>query len=237
MNKVIVTQPHFVMTVVGPSGCGKTRLVSELLKNNQQVFRPNFDNMIYFYQHWQPTYDSILNSLGNDRISFINGVSWSKPKSLPIRKRHLIIFDDVFDEISRSEEFLNLIVSGRHKNQHVIFLKHNLYQKCPNSKTIDLNLTHILLLKSPRDINQIDYLGRQLGCRSDLLSAYRSATSENFGHLLIDLDPQCHENLRFCSGLCRQTPTVFYLNSKTPDFVSLDGTFTESEYFETAYNP
>ena len=123
MNKVIVTEPHFVMTIVGPSGCGKTRLVSELLKNNQQVFRPNFDNMIYFYQHWQPTYDAILNSLGNERISFINGVNWSKLKSLPIRKRHLIIFDDVFDEISRSEELLNLIVSGRHKHQHVIFPK------------------------------------------------------------------------------------------------------------------
>ena len=164
------------MTVVGPSGCGKMRLVSELLKNNQQVILPNFDHIIYFYQYWQPTYGSILNSLGNDRISFNNLVNWSKLKSLPIRKRYLIIFDDVFDEISRSEEFLNLIVSGRHKHQHIIFLKLNLYQKCPNSKTIDLSLTQILPLKSPGDINQIDCLGRQLGCRSHLLSAYRSAT-------------------------------------------------------------
>ena len=138
-------------------------------------------------------------------------MDWKKLALMSNLKRHLLVFDDVFDELANSVEFLNLVGSGRQKNQHVTFLKHNLYQKSPNSKTIDLNLTHLLLLKIPCDINQIDCFGRQLGYRDLLLSAYRSATEEPYGHLRIDLDPRCDENLRLVSNNCTtgNLPSLF----------------------------
>ena len=138
-------------------------------------------------------------------------------------QRHLLVFDDVFDKIANSLEFLNLVVSGRHKKQHVIFFKHNLYQKSSNSKTINLNLTHLLLLKSPRDVVQIDCLGRQSGDRDLLLSAYRSATEEPYGHLLIDLDPSFDENLRLVSNICTADNLLrlFHIDSKNNEYITL----------------
>ena len=83
----------------------------------------------------------------------------------------------------------------------MLVLKHNLYQQSPNSKTIDLNVSKILLLRNPRDTNQVDCLGRQMGCRELLLSAYKKATQEQFGQMLIDLDPRLNEQLRLSSNI------------------------------------
>ena len=55
-------------------------------------------------------------------------------------------------------------------------LRHNIYQPAKNSKTIDLNVTQMILFKSPRDFEQIGVLGRQLGDRKLLLEAYKRAT-------------------------------------------------------------
>ena len=129
MNKIISTEPHFLMPVVGPSGCGKTLLVADLLVYHRRLFRPNFDCITYIFQHWQPVYDDIASKLNHNEINFLNGVDWKKLALMSNLKRHLLVFDDVFDELANSVEFFNLVVSGRHKNQHVIFLKHNLHQK------------------------------------------------------------------------------------------------------------
>ena len=117
------------MAVVGPGGCGKTLLVADLLMYQCRQFRPNFDCITYIFQHWQPVYDDIASKLKHNEINFLNGVDWKKLALMSNLKRHLLVFDDVFDELANSVEFLNLVVSGRHKNQHVIFLKHNLHQK------------------------------------------------------------------------------------------------------------
>ena len=37
-----------------------------------------------------------------------------------------------------------------------------MFQQSPWSRTIDLNTSHIILFKSPREVQQIDLLGRQL---------------------------------------------------------------------------
>ena len=233
MNKVIVTEPHLMMVVVGPSGSGKTRLVADILIKQESLFSPSLDKVTYVYQHWQKVYTELANIL-DTKISFVHGLDWSKINSTHEKNRQLVVFDDVYNEASEQEEFLNLVISGRHRNRHAILLKHNLYQKSKNSKTIDLNVTHMLLLKNPRDIIQIDVLGRQLGSRNLLLSAYKTATQEPFGHLLIDLNPRCCEQLRLCSNLTDNF-TIFYSSQTLDNKIQLDESFTSSDYFQTAY--
>ena len=177
------------MVVSGPSGSGKTRLVADIIIKQRELFYPHFDNIIYVYQHWQEVYTEIKAKLGTT-IIFIEGLNWSKTNSHPETHRQLIIFDDVYADASQQEEFLNWVISGRHKNQHAIIFKHNLYQESPNSKTIEVNVTQMLLLKNPRDVVQVNVLGRQLISRNVVQSAYKLATKEPFGHLLIDLDPR-----------------------------------------------
>ena len=88
----------------------------------------------------------------------------------------LLIFDDSREEVFNDKEFVKLATAGRHRNINVIYVKHNLYQKSKWSRTIDLNTTHIILFKSPRDIQRIDYLGKQLKVQQFLQNCYELAT-------------------------------------------------------------
>ena len=70
-----------------------------------------------------------------------------------------------------------------------------------------LNTTHIILFKPLRDIQQIDYPGKLIK------EAYKLATAEPFGHLMIDLDPKTNQGLRFSSQLIGLDPSIFYISS------------------------
>ena len=126
----------------------------------------------------------------------------------------LLIFDDSCEEIYEDKRFAKIATSGRLKNVHVIFVKHNLFQQSKHSKTIDLNTTHVILFKSPRDVNQITYFGNQLNNARFLKDCYNKATEENpYGHLLVDLDPKTSDCLRYCSNIAEPGPSIFYLPS------------------------
>ena len=92
-------------------------------------------------------------------------------------------------------------------------VKHNLFQQCKSSRTIDLNTTHIILFKSPRDIQQISYIGKQLNNTNFLKDSYDLATKQPFGHLLIDLDTKTTASLRYSLNIVPPGPTNFYLPS------------------------
>ena len=228
-NKIISTDPHCFFTVIGPCGSGKTHLVAQLPRQHRQIFKPNFEQFVYFYNHFQPIYEELLLSLRQPKFHLCQGVDWSfLDKITASNKPNLFIFDDVYQNVSDTKEFLDLAISGRHQNLHLVVLKHNLYQQSKLSKTIDLNVTQILLLRNPRDNIQIDCLGRPLGCRELLQISYKRATQDQFGHLPIDLDPRLNENLRLSSNIISK-PAVFYCNSND-EVIELNDFFTAFTY-------
>ena len=89
--------------------------------------------------------------------------------------------------------------------------KHNLFQQSRWSRTSDLNTSHTILFKSPRDVQQLDLLGRQLNVSKFLRSCYELATRDSFGLLLINLEPRTSDCMRYCSNITRPEPTIFYL--------------------------
>ena len=127
----------------------------------------------------------------------------------------LLVFDDSCEEIYQEQAFVKLAVAGRHRKLHCIFVKHNLFHQSKWSRTIDLNITHVILFKSPRDLQQIDHFGRQLKQLDFIREAYQRATTRPFGHLLIDFDPKRSDVLRFCSNIVAPQPTTFYIPSST----------------------
>ena len=165
--------------------------------------------IFYFYLHDQPKYRSFVSHNKFD-IEFIKLSSFEIVNNL---RDCMIVFDDTCEEIFNEKDFVKLATAGRHKNVHVIYVKHNLFQQSKQSRTIDLNTTHLILFKSPRDIQQIDYLDRQLNNAKFLRHAYQLATKEDFGHLLIDLDPKTSDCLRYSSNIVPPSPTIFYLPS------------------------
>ena len=121
MNKRISTQPHCFVSVVGPAGSGKTRLIGRMIVNQAKIFSPSLDKFIYFYNHYQEHYGTILMNCESTHvdIEFIQGLEW---KSLEIveaqKKRILLVLDDLFEEAAKSKEFLALVIAGRHRNIH-----------------------------------------------------------------------------------------------------------------------
>ena len=228
MNKRSDTEPHCFISVVGPTGCGKTLLVAEMLVNQKNVFKPPFDKLLYFCNHFQPKYKSLsIRMLGEkNSIEFYREKTWSAIDKCETQKlRTKVVIDDLYQQASQDEYFLELVVLGRHRNVHLITMKHNLYQQTKNSKTIDLNISQLILFNGPRDVGQISILGRQLGQRKLLLETYKKATLKPYGHLLIDLDSRADQKLKvstICSG--GGPSTCFITTSKTLETVQNEST-------------
>ena len=121
----------------------------------------------------------------------------------------MLIFDDSCEEIKSSKEFVKIATAGRQKGLSTIYIKHNLFHQSSLGRDIELQNTHIVLFKSPRDVLQINTLSQQLGLGSQLKDWYTKATSIPYGHLLIDLTPKTVGSLRFCTN-SGSIPTIFF---------------------------
>ena len=77
--------------------------------------------------------------------------------------------------------------TATHRGFSTIYTKHNLFHQGKLGRDVELQNTHIVPFKSPRDVHEVATLSVQLGLGSTLVGWYRDATSVPFGHLLIDL--------------------------------------------------
>ena len=231
MNITIPTTDRVFMSLVGPSGSGKTQLIFKLLTSG--TFQPEFDRIYYFYQYYQPIYDEMLSRV--PRIEFIKCIDFDLIENLPKDgTNYLLVFDDSCAEISKSRNFEKLATAGRHKNLNVIYIKHNLFHKSPLGRDIELQNTHVVLFKSPRDVNQIQKFSQQLGLGNHLVQWYKDATAKAFGHLLVDLSPRTNDKLRYATE-CGEFPTKFYLPPSQARETTLDDDHTKRVYSESIY--
>ena len=228
--KRISTQPHCFISVVGPAGSRKTRLIGRMIVNQEKKFSPSFDKIIYFYIHYRQYYGTIsMCQSKHVDIEFIQSLEWNFMQKAEAQKRILLVLDDLFDEAAQSKDFLTLVVAGRHRNVHLMVLRHKSFQRTKNSKAIDLNVTQIILFNSPRDSEQIGVLGRQLGQRHATQEAYKKATQQPFGHLMIDLDMRSSKSLRYSSNCYGDVTSIFYCSTDQL-CLHLDNEFTKLLY-------
>ena len=110
-----------------------------------------------------------------------------------------------------------------------IYFKHNLFHQSKLGRDVELQNTHIVLFKSPRNVHQVATLSVQLGLGSALVDWYRDATSAPFGHLLIDLSPRTDDRLRYCTN-SGKIPSKFYVPDKLKHLKNLDDEHTKSLY-------
>ena len=201
MNKRISTKERIFNSLVGPSGSGKSHLIHDWLIIG--TFQPDFDKIYY-----QSLYG--LMSKNITKIHFIQGVDFEFIQSLPNNgTKYLLIFDDSCEKTSSSKDFVKIATSGRHKGLSTIYIKQNLFHQSRLGRDIELQNTHKILFKSPRDVLQINTLSQQLGLGSQLKDWYTKATSIPYGHLLIDLTPKTVDSLRFCTN-SGSIPTIFF---------------------------
>ena len=163
-------------------------------------------------------------------LEFVQGVNFGFNDSLKNNgTKYLLIFDDYCEEIRNSKAFVDIATAGRHRGLSTIYIKHKLFHQSKLGRDVELQNTHIVLFKSPRDLMQVTTLSTQLGLGSELVDWYRDATSVPFGHLLIDLSPRTDDRLRYCTN-SGSVPSKFYIPDRLKHLRTLDDEHTKSLY-------
>ena len=217
MNKFFCTKNRVFISLVGPSETGKSQLIHNWLKIG--TFQPKFDK-IYFFINIPNLFRMLCK--GKLKISSLQGVNFEFIESLKNNgTKYLLMFDDSCEEICNSKAFVDTATAGRHRGLSTIYIKHNLFHQSKLGRDVELQNTHIVLFKSPRDVMQVTTLSTQLGLGSELVDWYRDATSVPFGHLLIDLSPRTDDRLRYCTN-SGSVPSKFYIPERLKHLRTLD---------------
>ena len=174
MNKLFSTKNRVFVSLVGPSETGKLHFIYSWLKVG--AFQPKFDKICFFCQRSQPLYDVMQKEI--EDFEFVRGLNFEFIDSLKNNgAKYLLIFDDSCENICISKAFVDIATAGRHRGLSTIYFKHNLFHQSKLGRDVEVQNSHIVLFKSPRDVMQVTTLSTQLGPGSELVDWYRDATS------------------------------------------------------------
>ena len=176
-----------------------------------KLFSHHLIESYIFHKHFQPVYDTMMQSIAD--IELIQGVGFDNLSA--DGTEYLLIFDDSLDILSKSEKFNGIATAGRHRNLNCVYSKQILFYKNKTGRDAELQTTHKVLFKSPRDVQQqIDILGRQLVLGKQLKQWYNDATQGPYGHFMTDLRPSTPELLRYCSNVTSFSSDFFVPDSR-----------------------
>ena len=163
-----------------------------------------------------------------ENLEFVRGVNFELIDSLKKNgTQFLLIYDNSCADICNSNAFVDIATAGRHRGLSTIYIKHNPLHQSKQGRDVDLQNTHIVPFKSPREVMQVTTLSTQLGLGAKLVDWYRDATSVPFGHLLIDLSPSTDDRLRYCTNT-GSIPSKFYFPDRLKQSKVLDDEHTKS---------
>lgn len=198
----------FTCIVAGPSGCGKSNFVTNFLKHCQQVCNTEFNQITWCYDEMQPLYNlqNVNYCQGIPDLSMFDG-----------QKPQLLIIDDLMRE--SDGRIVDIFTKGsHHRNVSVFYITQNIFHQGKGQRDISLNSSYIIYFKNPRDKTQIRYLARQI-CPDNskfVEEAYRDATKEPYGYIMIDLKQNTND-------LCRFKTKIFPFNVNTVVYIPKKG--------------
>ena len=176
----------------------------QFLQHLSDIMIPIPSEVIWCYGEWQPGYETVTG------VTFVEGLP--KAEEWHGDNRRLVIVDDLMSETD--ERVTKLFTKGsHHRNLSVMYLVQNLFGKNKEQLTISLNSHYLIVFDNPRDASQIVHLAKQMypGRVKYMQKAFKSATSEAHGYLLIDLKQDTLDHLRLRTGLFPGDQHVVYV--------------------------
>ena len=192
----------FPAIVAGPTCCGKTQFVKLLLESGEDVFDGVFQNIIYCYAIFQPTYDEMQTTIPN--ITFIEGVPADLESMINPSIRNLVLIDELITELCSNPQITNLFTKAcHHHNLSVIFIFRNIFHRGKELRDMSLNCHYLILFKSPRYSSQVNHLARQIfpGNVKYMTESFEYATARPHGYLLCDLKPETPNDFRLRTNI------------------------------------
>lgn len=196
----------FTCICSGPTGSGKTTFVRNVIEQN--IISPQPTKIV-----WLGT-PIVMNG-----IEFYRDIPEDIEDKFNPNENNLLVIDDLMTKCHSDERMTRLFsVGSHHKNLSIIFIVHNLFHQGREMRNISLNTHYIVLLKNPRDSQQIATLARQVypGEWRFLVEAYNDATSTAHGYIILDLKPQTKEMLRVRTSIFPSDEHQYvYINKNT----------------------
>lgn len=209
LTPLVPFQAGSPIMVAGPTASGKTFWTNKLLSNN--MFTEKVSSVLYCYG----VYQDYFNKMTIPNIEFHEGLpDVNKVEELNDGNFHIIVLDDLMEQIVKSVETQNLFTKFcHHYNITAIFLTQNIFAQGPCSRNININ-THILVIfANKRDESQAMNLGRQLypGANKFFMSVYEDATTPLHGYLVVDCDPKSSRKIKLRTNIFPGEETICYI--------------------------
>lgn len=193
------------ISVSGVTGSGKTTWLFKVLKHKKTLFTPAPKRILYCYGVWQSAFQTM-----EKLIDFREGLP--SENDLEEYEGGLVVIDDLMDQVVKDERVQRLFVRGsHHRNITVVFVNQNLFCQGKYARTINLNTHYVVLLKNPRDVGQIQVLGRQIGLGKTLVLAYQDAMKTAYGYLVVDLSPHGEDEYKLTTRIFPDEDKIVYL--------------------------
>jgi GTPase SAR1 family protein len=198
----------FTCIISGPTGSGKSSFCVKFLQNLDSLStETDFDGGII----WCYSEKTAVPSLKKANIKYHEGV----PEEIgdAYGRPSLLILDDLLNQVY-SQRVCDLFTKGsHHRNVSVILITQNLFHQGPYCRDISLNAKYLVLLKNVRDKKQFSHLAQQVYPENSnsLYQAYRNATTNPHGYLILDLSQDTNDLLRFRTNIFpTEHPPVIY---------------------------
>jgi Cdc6-like AAA superfamily ATPase len=202
--------------IAGPSMSGKTVLTLAILRRAESMYTIPPERILYAYGVHQKKFDELEAEVAN--MTTHHGLPTreliDELKSADDSGHSLLVLDDLMDEICKSSEMCSLFTRDEHHSRiSVIMLSQNIYHQSRYSRTISLNTSYLILLKTCRDLQQIHFLSRQMfpGTPKRLVEAYEDATYQPRGYLVVNnLTSSGDEDVRLSTSILPGDTLVLY---------------------------
>lgn len=193
--------------IVGPSCSGKTQLVSQLLKNVQELFDEQPQRILYYHGTLIPPQVNI------DGCLFRQGLpSEDEIKSF---NKDFVILDDLMEDCKKNNLVTKLFSQVAHHSHVTFFLLLQNFFHISRSQT--LNAHYLFFMMNARDKLSIRNLAIQMYPNNSqfLVQAFENATRDRpYGHLFIDLTADMLDDLRVRGNIFDEKIVVYIPRKK-----------------------
>lgn len=223
--------PQSLIYITGPTQAGKSEFVLRLLQDNARMLGGSPDNppisLTYLYGIHSPMVHRItqlplpsvkvfqgLDSQVIDGVETYFSAQVEPDENSPPKLRHILVLDDLAQEASDSVAVTRLLTQGiHHLGITVIFLTHSIFFDAKQRKLQQQQASYFVLFRSPRSMESVIRLGRQISFPSieGLRYGYQSINALHYTPLVIDLHKDTNPEISILSHIFpEQYPVSVY---------------------------
>ena len=200
----------FTALIGGCTKSGKTEFTKKFVACADHMMTPAPQEIIWCYSEYQPGYEVLLK---NPKVKLVEGLPCLQELKETASVPKLLVLDDLLMEgNAKNSGITQLFIKGAHHyNVSCIHIVQNIFYG--SLRTARINSHYLVLMRNPSDKLQVMQLARQLfpGQHGCLMEAYKDATIENYGYLLVDVSPEIPEKLRLRTNIFPDEYQVVYV--------------------------